>query len=61
MPTYIVQKKVVADSVQEALTKERETHVTSVFPDKDGDDKRLSDVIGFKHIPTKPRYRLPLK
>jgi hypothetical protein len=53
MTTYIVQKKVVADSVQEALNKEPETAVTSVFPDTSPKEHGSADAIGFKHVPAR--------
>jgi ACT domain-containing protein len=48
--TYIVQKKVVADSVQEALKKEKSTPVNSIYPEAKPEGS-TSDAIGYKYVP----------
>lgn len=54
---YVVQKHIMAVSVQDALAKEAETPVTSVFPDAEQpQDKHIADAIGFKHVDAIPRY-----
>ncbi len=48
---YVVQKHVMANSVREALEKEPDTPVQSVFPDSNQDSKPTRDAIGFKFSP----------
>lgn len=49
---YVVQKHVMAASVAEALAKEPETPVQSVFPDTAPDNNgNQADAVGFKYIP----------
>jgi hypothetical protein len=49
--TYIVQKKVIADSVQDALAKEPSTPINSVFPDTSPNQGSPADAVGFKYVP----------
>lgn len=47
---YIIQKKVYAESVAEAIQKEKKTPIDSVYPDTSSNNNP-SDAIGFKHVP----------
>lgn len=48
---YIIQKHVMACSVQEALKQEAKTPVTSVFPDdKQPEEHQKADCIGFRNV-----------
>ena len=48
---YIIQKHVMASSVQEALKQEAKTPVTSVFPDdKQPEESQKADCIGFRQV-----------
>lgn len=48
---YIVQKHVMATSVEEAIRKESSTPITSVFPDdKQTEEKNSADAVGFKYV-----------
>lgn len=49
---YIIQKRVIAVSVQEAIKKEPKTPIFSVFPDEKQpeEDKPVTDAIGFKTV-----------
>lgn len=49
--TYIVQKKVIANSVRDALAKEPNTPITSVFPDTSPKESSPADAVGFKYVP----------
>lgn len=56
---YIIQKHVTATSVKEALAKEPDIPVTSVYPDNENDDKRgISDAVGFKYVPNEHLYEV---
>ena len=52
---YCIQRYIKATSVKEALEKEHESEIESVFvsEEKDGKSTHLSDAIGFHKIYTK--------
>ena len=48
---YVIQKKVMARSVAEALQKEADSPIESVFVDANQPEKAKADAIGFKTTP----------
>jgi hypothetical protein len=48
---YILQKKVLALSVEEAIQKAANLPIDSVFPDANQPEQAKADLIGFKTIP----------
>lgn len=48
---YVVQKKVMAYSVEEAIQKAANLPIDSVFPDAVQPESQKSDLIGFKTVP----------
>lgn len=56
MTFYIVQKRINAGTVQEALKKEPEAPVTSVYPDTAPESDHKADAIGFKYVDNRHPY-----
>jgi hypothetical protein len=48
---YVVKKKVMALSVEEAIQKAAESPIESVFPDAVQPEHQPADAVGFKTIP----------
>lgn len=48
---YIIQRRVLANSVTEALSMEQATPVTAVYIDSTPDNSPTTDGIGFKYVP----------
>lgn len=55
---YVIQKKVMAISVPEALRKEPETPIESVFPDTAVGNDAKADAIGFKTVEAEHLYEV---
>ena len=55
---YVIQKKVMASSVQEALSKEPDLPVDGVFPDGIQPENPKADAIGFRTVDLPPAHCL---